>query len=264
MRLLDDFTPIIHRLPGRSIKVYAIADVHIGARECDLDGFERFIKRVASEPDSYIVLVGDLVNNGIRSASCPTDIYDETMPPRAQVDKCVELLQPVADRILGAVGGNHEARSRKAVDLDPAYEVMALLRKPELYRRDMAFLRIVLDNSMAPTRTHGVRDNYAMLLVHGSTANKKRHFAYAVEGVDAIVSAHTHDGVVEKPARLVFTTRNNVLMKPLVSLTATSWLTYGGYGAAALYMPKSTSDPQALLLEYTGSNNKEGQIRVIW
>ena len=43
MLMLDDFTPIIHELPGRTIKVWAVADVHIGARECDMDGFKRFL-----------------------------------------------------------------------------------------------------------------------------------------------------------------------------------------------------------------------------
>lgn len=33
MPMLDDFTPIIHQLDGRTIKVWAVADVHIGAKE---------------------------------------------------------------------------------------------------------------------------------------------------------------------------------------------------------------------------------------
>lgn len=262
--MLDDFTPILHRLDGRTVRVYAVADVHIGARECDLGGFEKFLKRIENDPDAYIVLVGDIINNGIRAASCPTNPYEEAMPPSMQVDKAVELLEPVAGRILGAVGGNHEARSRKAVDLDPMYQIMALLRKPELYRQNMAFLRIVLSKDGRRCSNHGTRDAYTLLLVHGKSANKKRHFAYSLEGVDAVVSAHTHNGLVEKPARLVFTNRNNVVVKPLVSLTACSWLDYGGYAAASMYLPNATSSPQALELEYTGSNNRDGRIRVMW
>lgn len=262
--MLGDFVSIIHRLPGRPVRIYPVADLHIGAQEADIQGFAAFIAQVEKEQDSYIVLVGDLVNNGIRSASCPTDIFAETMSPRCQIDKAVELLEPVADRILGAVGGNHEARSRKAVNLDPAYEIMCLLRRPELYRQNMAFIRIVLCDSMSASNRHGVSDTYSLLLVHGASAAKRQRFDAVVEGVDAIVHAHLHDGNVQKPARLVFTTRNRVLVKPLVSVTATSWLGFGGYAARGLLTPKATSDPQALLLEFTGSNNKEGQIRVVW
>lgn len=253
----SDFAVIVHRLPGRSIKVYAIGDVHIGAAECDLDGFERFLKQIEREPDSYIVLVGDIINNGVRSASCPTNIYDETMPPSAQIDKAVELLRPVAHKILGFVGGNHELRTTKAVDIDPAHTIAALLGIPHLYRKNMAFVRIVLGE-------HGMRDHYALLLVHGKSEAARRRFEYTAEGVDAIVSGHVHKGNVSKPARIVLSARNIVSIKPLVSLVATSWTNYGGYAARGLMQPAATSDPQALLLEFAGTNNRDGQIRVIW
>lgn len=253
--MIDDFTPIIHRLEGRTIKVWAVADVHIGARECDLEGFERFLKRVSDDDDSYLVICGDLLNNGLKDSL--TNVYEEVMPPSVQLDKAVELLLPVKDRILGCVGGNHEARTKKAVDLDPLYAVMLMLGKGELYRSNMAFMRVTL--GLGKTRDH-----YALMLVHGKTANKKKQFAYAVEGVDAIISGHTHDGIVEKPARIVFNTQNRVSVKPLISLTATSWLDYGGYAAASLFQPKSTSNPQALILEYTATNTRAGDIRVVW
>lgn len=253
--MISDFTPIVHRLDGRTIRVWAVADVHIGARECDLKGFEKFLKRVESEDDSYIVLCGDLVNNGLKDSL--TNVYEETLPPSAQVELAAELLSPISHQILGCVGGNHEARSRKAVDLDPMYAIMLMLGRGELYRQNFAFVRVNLERGKT-------KDHYGLMLVHGKTANKRRQFAYAVEGVDAIVSGHTHDGMVEKPARLVFTKSNNVVVRPLVSLTATSWLDYGGYAAAALYQPKSTSDPQCLELEFTGSNDRPGSIHVRW
>ena len=255
--MYDDFTPIIHILDGRSIKVWAISDVHIGAKEADIAGFKAFLEKVEADEDSYLVLCGDLINNGIRSANCPTDIYEETMPPQAQIDFAAELLEPVKDRILGAVSGNHENRTKKAVDLDPTLAIMTLLRKQDLYRRHMAFIRITL-------KSGGVRDIYSMLLVHGKSANKKRQFDYAVEGVDAVIAGHLHDGNIQKPSRIVFTRANTVVIKSVVSLTGCSWLSYGGYASSNLYLPKTTSDPQALLLEYTGSNNKKGNIRVIW
>lgn len=253
--MLDDFQPIIHELEGRDIRLYPVADVHIGAAEAALPEFEAFLHRIAKDKDAYIVLCGDIINNGIRDSL--TNVYEETMPPSAQIEKAAELLAPVKDKILGAVGGNHEARSRRAVDLDPMHTIMVMLGIGYLYRTNFAMLRVILANG-------NTKQRYALMLIHGKTENKKRQFAYSVEGVDAIVSGHTHNGIVEKPARLVFTSRNNVLVKPLVSLTATSWLTYGGYAAAALYKPAATSAPQCLELEYVNSNDIEGRLRVIW
>ena len=249
----SDFDPIIHHLEGRTIHIWAVADVHLGARECDERGFERFLSKLGE--DDYIILCGDLISNGVKDSL--TNVYEELYPPSAQIERAVQLLTPVKDKILGAVGGNHESRSRRAVDMDPMYSIMMMLQLGHLYRTNFAMLRVILANG-------NTKQRYALRLIHGKTENKKRQFAYSVEGVDAIISGHTHNGIVEKPARLVFTSRNNVLVKPLVSLTATSWLTYGGYAAAALYKPTATSCPQCLELEYVNSNDIEGQLRVIW
>ena len=239
------------------VRVYAVGDVHIGAKECDLAGFEKFLKRIESEPDSYIVIVGDVLNNATRDSV--TNVYEETMPPSAQVDLAAELLAPVAGKILGCVGGNHEQRSVKAVDLDPLFQVMTLLRIPELYRQNFAFVRVILQ------RGKNTRDYYALFMTHGKSSAKQRKFAQAaVEGVDAVIAGHTHNGLVEKNARLVLNHRNQVSVKPVVSLTATSWLGYGGYAARSQFVPSATSDPQALLLDFTGTNGKAGQISVVW
>ena len=253
--MISDFTPIVHTLEGRTIRVWAVADVHIGAKECDMDGFKAFLRKVQDEPDSYLVIVGDVLNNGIKDSV--TNVYEETMPPSAQVDLAVDLLKPIANQILGCVGGNHERRTTKAVDLDPMFMVMTLIGKPELYRSNMAFIRVVLERGKTKNR-------YALMLTHGKTANKKRHFVGAVEGVDAIITAHTHDGIVEKPAKLVFTKSNRVVVKPLISLTATSWLGFGGYAANGLLLPKATSDPQCLVLEWSGTNARNGSLKVAW
>ena len=253
--MLDDFTPIMHDLPGRTIKVYPVADVHIGAREADVDGFSQFLKRISQDDDSYLAICGDILNNGLKDSM--TNVYEETMPPSEQVKLAAELLKPVADKILGCVSGNHELRSKRMADYDPLASVMTLIDKPELYRPNMAFVRVRM-------REKGSQETYTLLLVHGKTANKKKQFQYAVEGVDAVISGHTHDGIVEKPARLVFTQKGIIRVKHIVSVTATSWLNYGGYAASGLMLPKATGDPQCLVLEFTRGNRKDGHIRVAW
>lgn len=92
--MLDDFTPIIHTLPGRTIRCWAVSDVHIGAREADIDGFSAFLRKIQADDDSYLVICGDVINNGIKDSV--TNVYQETMPPNEQVSLAAELLEPVA------------------------------------------------------------------------------------------------------------------------------------------------------------------------
>ena len=258
---MDELVPILHRLDGRTIRVWPVADVHIGSAQADVDGFRGFLSKIAQDPDSYIILCGDLMDNSTRDSIA--NVYDATIPPAAQIDMCCELLYPTRDRILGAVGGNHEARTIKQVGIDPTAQLMTMLGIPELYRRGIAFMRVVLERNRDDS-WNGVRDSYALMFAHGRSDARRRRFQYAVEGVDAIITAHTHDPSVQRPARLVFTGKNNVVVRPLVSIVATSWLRYGGYAADALMLPNATSCPQCLTLEYTGSNNRRGSIRVAW
>lgn len=253
--MVDDFTAIVHRLPGRTIRVWAVADVHIGAKEANLAEFEKFLAKIAKDPDSYLVLCGDLVNNGIKNSV--TSVYDETMPPQAQIEKAVELLTPVAGKILGAVGGNHEHRTKKEVDVDVMHYIMCLLKIPDLYRPNMAFMRIVLERKTT-------RDHYALMLTHGKTANKKKQFVSIVEGVDAVITAHTHNPDVLMPSRIRFNRANNVSIHNVISLTACSWLDPGGYSLSGLFTPQATSRPQCLELPFVNSNDVKGVPRVIW
>ena len=48
------------------------------------------------------------------------------------------------------------------------------------------------------------------------------------------------------------------------SICACSWLEPGGYSLSGLYLAQATSRPQCLVLEYTASNNRRGEIRVSW
>lgn len=249
--MLSDFEPIIHELPGRTIKVWAIADVHLGSAECDLEGFRAFLSRVEQDNDSFIVIAGDMCDNAITGS--PSHVYGAS--PREQINQAVELLRPVADRILCMVSGNHELRTRKAADIDPMEVIACKLDLAHLYRENMAFVRVNL-------RQGAICDTHNLLVMHGASPAKKRKMH--IEGVDVFISGHTHDPYVEKPARLVFNHHGNVCVKPMIHITATSWLNYGGYGAAKMYSPKATSDPQCLTLEYTNSNNSRGRVFVTW
>lgn len=250
--MLSDYEPIIWELPGRTIRVWAVADVHIGSKECDLEGFRAFLRRVMADPDSFIVIAGDLLDNAI---CAPASVFGSQ--PSEAMETAIKLLEPLAsdNRILAVVSGNHEQPSSRLADVDILEVLCYRLGIQDRYRCNMGFVRVNLRNG-------GVSDSYALLVMHG--ASRGRVDKFHVEGVDAFIHGHVHDPEVRKPARIIFGTNNKVSVRSMVSVTASSWLNYGGYGASKLYAPRATSDPQCLILEYTNTNTRRGECRVMW
>ena len=115
------------------------------------------------EENSYIILGGDLINNGIKSSV--SNVYDETMRPREQKKLLVEMLSPLKDRILCAVSGNHERRSSREVDDDIIYDVMCKLDIEDVYRENLAFLKIQFGTARSDGK---VNPTYVICITHGT------------------------------------------------------------------------------------------------
>lgn len=251
---MDDMLAVRHSLPGRTIKVFCLADIHIGDPLCDWDGISALVRKISNEPDSYCVLCGDLFNNA--TIGSPSDIYGDILAPQEQLQAGIKLFDPIKEKILGVVGGNHEARTKKqGIDLTAVF--CALLGIENRYRENMCFVMIEL-------RSGSIHHTYNLLLMHGKSESRKKQFAYSLENVDALITGHTHSGIIQRPARLCLSSHGTVRIKPLVSVTACSWLKYGGYGAAAMYQPVETSCPSYLLLNWCNTNSKEPRISVVW
>jgi predicted MPP superfamily phosphohydrolase len=134
---------ITHDLPkADEIIIYPIADPHVGAAGHDAKGWEAFCKRIVAEPNSYVTLGGDLMNNNTRSSVGSP--WDDTIRPREQKRLLVEQLKPLRDagKILCIVPGNHENRSLKDADDNPLYDVACKLDLEDIYREDGAFVRV--------------------------------------------------------------------------------------------------------------------------
>jgi predicted MPP superfamily phosphohydrolase len=67
VEMQSDFTPMSYNF-NEDIKLYAIADLHIGSPECQIERWNGFKKQLLSEPNSRIVIVGDMINNATRSS----------------------------------------------------------------------------------------------------------------------------------------------------------------------------------------------------
>lgn len=251
-KVQTDFTLIQRYIPGHAeIKIFPIADIHLGAAEHMESAWREFRTRILEDPDAYITLGGDLIDNGTRNSV--SDIFKATMPPSKQKKMMAEMLDPLKDRILCAVPGNHEARSGKDADDDPVYDIMCKLDLEDLYRENIAFLKILRgdinkDGENNPTYMLVVTHGSGNGLLTGGAVNRAERFGYAIDGADVLILGHTHKPFTTQPGKIKIDPYNNkVSIKPFKVVSSSSWLNYGGYAARKNLLP-TTFAPQILRL----------------
>lgn len=250
--LLSDFTLITHHFPAREdIRIYPISDVHFGAAEHMVREWELFCQRVVDEPNSYVILGGDLLNNGTKTSV--SNVYEETLRPREAKRIMCDMLEPLKKKVLCMVNGNHERRN-KDVDDSPSYDIACKLDIENVYRENIAFMKIQIgsvegDGKSNPTYTFAVTHGSGGGILTGGAVNRNERFAYAIDGVDCLVVGHTHKPFTTQPGKIKLDCHNNrVTVQPFKVVSMTSWLGYSSYAAQKMLLPTSFC-PQAITLK---------------
>lgn len=162
--MIDDFELIVHKFNDREDRhIYLLGDVHLGAKECLETEFAKFLQMVKDDYAGYLILLGDLLNNGVKSSV--TNVYDEVLMPGNAKRQMIEYLEPVSDKILCAVTGNHERRTLREDDMDITYDIMSQLGIEERCRRNIAFLKLQFGK---PRSSRETNPQYMFACTHGA------------------------------------------------------------------------------------------------
>lgn len=252
----SDFSVIVRKFDS-AIKVACVSDVHYGSVGHLEKEWKRFIKMVQDDPNMYLILAGDMINNNTRSSVGSP--WDDVIRPSEQKRRMVEMLTPVRDRILCSISGNHERRSLRDCDDDPMYDIMAKLDLEDYYRPNAAFMKIQIGKRHA--NSDKASATYTFAVTHGSGGqNANERWGATIDGVDCVISGHTHKGGVTKPMKMVFDPRNDkILFQQFVSVVCVSWQEYIDYPIQKMMTPSTTAEPQFLYLY-----DKEKHIEVRW
>ena len=252
-----------------TIRIIPVGDVHLGAIEHDQKAWEDFLLRIRAADDTYVILLGDLLNNNTRSAV--GNPFDEILRPMEQKKIMTEYLKPLADgdKILAMVNGNHEYRTAKESDQDLSYDIACRLGIENLYRPNMAFIKISLGRrGKSDDKQPNV--SYHIACVHGNAGgalsggvvNRNERSAGIIENCDCFLVGHSHKGMLTRPSKIVIDTHNNaVVLKSYLVASAESWMTYGGYAARKQLVPAEHGNPFVLTLINSKTSKR---IEVTW
>lgn len=266
--MLNDLDLISHNFED-DITIYPIADVHLGAMEHAEVEWQEFLKKVEEE-NAYLILDGDLLNNGLRSCRF-VNPFDEAIRPRDAKRRMVKYLEPVRDRILCVVSGNHERRTFRDDDQDLTYDICSKLDIEDLYRENIAYMRISVGQQKDKRKNSRGRSNiYTFAVTHGTgggiytgaAVNRNERFGNVIDGLDCLIVGHVHKGFVTKPSKIIIDSRNGIVkMSHYTVLSCVSWLNYGGYAARGMLLPAQVCDPQSIRLS---GKREQKQLITTW
>jgi hypothetical protein len=157
---------VIYNLNPKSeeIELIHLTDIQYGNRRCNKQALRNYIAYVLAQDNRFVLFGGDCVDAGTSvSVGSP---FDQEGNPESEVLAFVDELAPMAHRILGYVGGNHERRGEQTFG-DLGLLISTLLRVPYSPGKqyiDIAFgswkyFRISLHHGTGAGTTHGGATN---------------------------------------------------------------------------------------------------------
>ena len=131
-----------------------VGDLHLGSPTCNVEKFLKTIEFIKNT-DCRIVLMGDLMEAASKS-SVGAGWVEQTYTPQDQLDSLVEILEPIKDKVLISLEGNHEERIWKGSGMKVSKILANMLEVP--YGGYSAFIKIRVGNQ-----------NYMIYAQHGSS-----------------------------------------------------------------------------------------------
>lgn len=228
------------------IEIHPMSDLHIGDSMCDFKLIQERIEHIKSTPNAYCILDGDLMDTAICSSI--GDTYGANLQPMEQLKLCVKIFEPIKEKILAVLPGNHENRVYKSDGLDMTELMCAQLGIPEKYSPTTALLFIRFGRQK---QNHNRPLFYTAYVTHGSGGGRKEggkinrlaDLACIVDS-DLYIMGHTHLPVIMKESFYrVSGSNSSVSLVDKLFVNTAAALNYGGYGDKAGFKPASKSTP---------------------
>ena len=190
---------------AKTLTIYPLVCMHLGAKEADVTFLKEHIARISDDPQARWVYLGD--GGECVTISSKGSIYHQTLSPDEQIDALVDILEPVKDRGLFGVSGNHDRRITKLSGLDWTHALCARLGIP--YMGVSCFMKLkvgVGDKCLFyDTFWHHGLDSASVI---GSKVNKALKINDLV-WADAVFSAHSHICLDNPPQYVAYLHPNN-------------------------------------------------------
>lgn len=232
---------------AEQIELFPMSDLHIGDNMCDFKLIMERIEYIKNTPNAYCILDGDLMDTAVCSSI--GDTYGANLQPMEQLKQCVKIFEPIKDKILCVLPGNHENRVYKTDGLDITEIMCAQLGIPEKYSPTTALL-FVRFGKVAKTG-HNRPQLYTIYVTHGSGGGRREGGKVnrladlaAIVDADIYIHGHTHLPLIFKESFFrVSGSNSSVALVDKLFVNTAAALNYGGYGDKQGFKPASKASP---------------------
>lgn len=216
--------------------ILPLFDVHYGHISHNLEKFKDYVEYIRKTPHVVTFLGGDLIENS-NKLSVASGVYEQEIMPDQQIRDIIELLRPIAHKIMFSTPGNHEERSMKTLGVDLGRVIADALDVP--YFAEPVYFdvhwkghswKFHAQHGSSNSQTHGGRINAAS---RATTFNEFHH---------AYFSGHVHNATVQPQTALVRDYENmKVRQKRWYLIILPSFMDYNRtYAARMGWAPPST------------------------
>lgn len=167
------------------IGIAVLADIHWGSDFVDYDALDRDIETIRETEGLYVLLGGDAIDNSIKHLA---SIISQNMPPSFQWEWYGELIKRLAPKLVGVVGGNHEAWTFLLTGYDPLKQISRM--QDVLYDPDELAMQIhVGEQSYRWLLRHKYRYNSTL---NASNSVKRMYDMHAHFDVGVVCDKHEY------------------------------------------------------------------------
>jgi len=231
-----------------SFRLYPLGDFHYGSAQFDANLVEQTINRIDGDDRGYWVGMGDFMENAIIGSK--SDMYTQKVSPADQIAGITEMLEPIKDKGLFLIGGNHEMRSHRLVGINPSEMIAGNLGLPFL---GLSVLAMFYVKSKTPfgfkCYFHHNRGGGS---TKGSKVNRLSALRLIVPDADAVFGAHVHD-TARTPVTWYDCTYNGLVVREGCNYNIGSALTWNeSYAEEKAYTPAT---PEFVCVEFVGATS---------
>jgi hypothetical protein len=264
--------------------IIPLGDVHVGAAACDEQRLRDTVARIAGDKNCYFVGMGDYADfiqrndprfdpGVLASWIKMSDLGDLS---RAQRDRFLGIIKPIASKCLALVCGNHEASIMRHYERDIYHEIVSGVKQLGGFAEDHQLAIgytgwLNLNFYRSPKRERGTKIKINLHHGHGGgrlagakALNMQRRLAF--HKADICIVGHTHD-VLILPGTYQDTSGKKVIEKKQIGVVAGSFLRSfnqdgpSTYSEVKGYLPTPLAGTEIILRP--GAKKHDDRLRVM-